>query len=336
MKNQLTLLVLGLAALVLATDTCFAQPAQPTKPVPPARPVPPVKPAPPVPPDAVESQLAASEAALEKAKMSFKFAEANWGKTFGRLDLGSRTLVIPRDSDDTKDVAETEEDMNVMARILEKAVNKHEDRNAAAMGIAIHGPSAAPQNLYIEGYGALFLLSVNYPLVAPPPEKKEDAESKAETSTEWETTHRELYRPPGSDWDLNGPFAKGVSGPPAEEYDPDKVEALKKNLLSALKNGAHIRALKPDEFITVVVTSRAAPGPKAVSRRATETHSQPAAKAPSGSKTIPSRTLRTPAQMPGTKLIIRAKKADIEAFQEQKIDLEDFRKKVNLMMLEGQ
>ena len=48
------------------------------------------------------------------------------------------------------------------------------------------------------------------------------------------------------------------------------------------------------------------------------------------------RALRMPAETPGTKLILRAKKTDIEAFQEGKIDLDEFRKKVNLMVLEGQ
>ena len=43
-----------------------------------------------------------------------------------------------------------------------------------------------------------------------------------------------------------------------------------------------------------------------------------------------------PAETPSTKLILRAKKTDIEAFQEGKTNLDDFRKKVNLMVLEGQ
>src|SRR5438067_13785729 len=110
------------------------------------------------------------------------------------------------------------------------------------MGIVIHGPfetHQASQNLYIEGYGALFFLNVNYPLVAPPQEKKEDAEPKEQTSSEWENARRELYRTPGAEWDLNGPFAKTLSGPPAEEYDADKVEALKRNLIGSLKNAAH-------------------------------------------------------------------------------------------------
>src|SRR5437868_11078027 len=104
MKNQRTLLLLGLAALLLGASHGLAQPPQPAKPLPPTQPVPPAKPAPRVPPDSVESQLLASQANVEKAKTAFASADANLGKTFARLDLGSRSLVIPRDGEDTKDL----------------------------------------------------------------------------------------------------------------------------------------------------------------------------------------------------------------------------------------
>jgi hypothetical protein len=273
--------------------------------------------------------------------MSYALADADWGKTFGRVELGSRTLVIPKDNVDTKDLAETEEDLNVMARILEKTASTRGERGAQAMGIFIHGPFSAQsgaQNLYIEGYGALFFLNVNYPLVAPPSENKEDTESKEQTSSEWEDTRRELFHPPGSEPDLNGPFAKSVPGTPAEKYDPDKVEALKKNLISGLKNAAHIRALKSDESVTVVVTTHGGlAGSKTIGRVSVEAYSssQSGTKKSSSTKTIPGRRVRVPAEGSGTKLILRAKKSDIEAFQENKMDLDEFRKKVSVMMVEG-
>src|SRR6266487_2647099 len=130
MKNQRTLLLLGWAALVLGVSTGLAQPPQPAKAVPPAQPVPPTKPAPRVPPDSVESQLLASQANMEKANMAFAFADANWGKTFGLAESASGTLVIPSEDQDSKNLADTEEDLNVMAHILEKAASHREERNA--------------------------------------------------------------------------------------------------------------------------------------------------------------------------------------------------------------
>jgi len=333
MKNPRTLLVLSLAGLFLATANGGAEPPEPVKPAPP---LPPVKPAArPIAPDSVEGQLAAAGAALDKAKFSFALADSDFNRAFVRFDGGSRSLIIPKDNEDSKDLADTDEDLKVMARILEKAANPQDDRNAQAMGIFVHPFSQAQQNLYIEGYGALFFLSINYPLVAPPSENKEDRESKEQPRSEWQETHDELFRPHGSEPD---PFGKNMPGPPAEKYDPEKVETLKKNLLSALKNASNIRALKADESVTIVVTSHAGPpGPKMASRVTVEGQgggggSQSSAK--KSSRTIPSRTLRTPGGA-GTKLIIRAKKSDINAFQDNKMDLDDFRKKVSLFTVEG-
>ena len=254
--------------------------------------------------------------------------------------------MIPKDASDPKSLADTEEDMNVMAHILEKAASPREERSAQAMGIFIHGPfsgpAAAPQNLYIEGYGALFFLSVNYPLVAPPTPKKQEPEPKEETSSEWEDARRELYRPPETRWDFNASGVMALPRTPAEEYDAGKVETLKKDLISALKNAAHIRKLKSDESVTVVVTGR---GP-AAQMKVVSSHnpgsepkpfpkeSKPVPKAATGSRTIPARALRTPSEAPGTKLILRAKKSDIESFQKDKLNFDDFRKKVTLMLLE--
>ena len=53
------------------------------------------------------------------------------------------------------------------------------------------GPSGTPRNLYIEGHGALFFLSVNYPLVAPAA-KSADNEAKDAPDNEWEEARREL------------------------------------------------------------------------------------------------------------------------------------------------
>src|SRR6185436_13403292 len=47
-------------------------------------------------------------------------------------------------------------------------------------------------------------------------------------------------------------IAGGVGTPP-EDFDEDKVNDLKDALLGALKNASHLRMVKPEEYITVVV-----------------------------------------------------------------------------------
>src|SRR5438093_28269 len=132
MKNKFTFLCLLLATLLLATSNCVAQPPQPPKPASPGRP--PVAPAPALAPEprralSQEEDLVADEAALAKANASLVKAEAKLGPIFGLPDGVGRSLVIPKDSEDPKTIADTEEDLNVMARILEKAASTRDERN---------------------------------------------------------------------------------------------------------------------------------------------------------------------------------------------------------------
>jgi len=189
--------------------------------------------------------------------------------------------------------------------------------------------SAAPRILYLDGYGALFFLNVNFPLL-PPPTKKEDTQPKEETSTEWEDARRELFQPSSFSSDLPrlftvdqgaNAFAFSTGGQP-EEYDADKVEELKKSLITSLKNAVHIRKLKGDETVTIVVTGR---GP------VTEMKSNLRRTSGTRSPNVWTTTRSTSGDSKGTKLIVRAKKSDIEAFQKDKTSLDDFRKKVTVM-----
>jgi len=237
----------------------------------------------------------------------------------------SRALVIPKEAGDAKEFADLEEDMNVMARILEKAASGRDDKHPHAMGIAIQngfGSASVPKNLYIEGHGALFFLNVNYPLLAPAT-KSSDAEPKEKTSTEWEEARRELYQPRGSGF---FEFKTANFGGPAEEYDADKVEDLKRDVTDALKNAAHIRNLKSDEMITVVVSGRGS-GAQAKAMRRTGG----GAGSGSNGRTVYAVGKSSGGDGRGTKLIIRARKSDIDAFQKDKLNAEDFRKKVTLI-----
>jgi hypothetical protein len=82
----------------------------------------------------------------------------------------------------------------------------------------------------------------------------------------------------------------------AEKYDEAKVESLKQKLIRTLKHSANIRSLKPDEQLIVTAC-----GPQLTSGRAKV-------------------------------LSIRAKKSDIDAFAKDKVDLNQFRKKVQILV----
>ena len=109
---------------------------------------------------------------------------------------------------------------------------------------------------------------------------------------------------------------------PREEYTPEKVEDLKKNLLIALKNAAHIRNLKSDETVTVVVTGRAAaPEPKANPKKISD-------RTPPGADGAPHPGVES---KPG-RLLVRARKSDAEAFLKDKLNLDEFRKKATVFI----
>src|SRR5438477_7624801 len=92
---------------------------------------------------------------------------------------GNRPLVVRFSNMDAKTQAGLEEDLAVMAHIFNKAMDDLPDgppRPVTAMGIDVFfAPGSSPiRSLYLEGYGALFLLNVNFPLVAPVSKSEEE------------------------------------------------------------------------------------------------------------------------------------------------------------------
>jgi hypothetical protein len=342
-----------IASLAFACANGLAQ--NPTTPRPqPATPVPPTAPravAQPAQPEAEaesaadaalaaqDEALAAQDEALRAQDEALENVNKNLnliGARSGRATSSTRSLVIPKDPPDAKNLTETEEDMSVMARILEKAGNskrQKSERSASVGAWSLSGSSATAKNLYIDGFGALFFLNVNYPLLAPAT-KEQPAESKRDTDSEWEIAHNELYRPQssGSDFNFNfTPFDSGsyafTTGGPAEEYDEDKVTQLKENLTAALKNASHIRRLKGDDTVTVIVSGRnPGSGAKVTARRSHNGSSS------SSSASSWSSTSRSGSQAPAARLIIRAKRSDIESLQKDKLSVDDFRKKVTMFI----
>lgn len=259
----------------------------------------------------------------------------------------SRALIIPREATDARSLTEVEEDLNVMAHILDKAASD-DSKSARAMGIAVFSRGAgSSQNLFIEGYGAVLFLNVNFPL-RPAPAKDTDTEKKEKPNSEWETARREMAQPAGAGGaDAFVAFADNLerdfvwSGGPAAAYDADRVEELKRDLIAALKNAAHIRKLKSDETVTVVVTG-ASPGSGKSGKSGTgggygASGVGPATIDPATGLPAPRGTGFAVAMAGGepsapARMVLRARKADAEAFESGKLSLDDFKKKVTVMV----
>jgi hypothetical protein len=96
--------------------------------------------------------------------------------------------------------------------------------------------------IYIEGYGALFLMRANIPLTAPQQSVKPKEKPSEPIDKVWRQTESELY---GS---------KNVqTDQPGKGYDTNMVEEFKTNIVKTLKHAANIKCLKSDELVIVTV-----------------------------------------------------------------------------------
>jgi len=235
---------------------------------------------------------------------------------------GGTLVVRSTETDPKEQAANLEEDLAIMSRVLSKAVAEKasdEQGGPRVMGISVFlGPGAVSfRNLYLEGYGALLTLNVNFPLLAPPAKSGEQKE-KPSADSAWQEARQELFgQSPGA----------GTSPQVGEEYSEEKVSRLKDALLDALKDATNIRNLKPDDSITVCVFG--APlleqRVKAKTTGATASAATPAL----GDLTVYGRLFRA---MPAgrTMMTIRVKKSDVDAFAKGKLNLDEFRKKASI------
>jgi len=168
--------------------------------------------------------------------------------SFRSPERSRAALVVRSSQTESADLAAMQEDLNIMGHILEKAVHHtDQDESHQAMGIQVFsaGSSGSPKFLQIEGYGALFMLNVNFPLLGPPA-KPAPEKAKAPTNSSWDEAKRELY---------GHTDGEGDQPPAHEEFDYKRVEKLESSVLEALKNAANMRHLPDGEGVTVVVTS---------------------------------------------------------------------------------
>jgi hypothetical protein len=240
-----------------------------------------------------------------------------------------RTLVVKTSNPDAAAIADAEEDLSVMALILRKATgDARGDDKRMALGIEIDstvfGSSSGARNIYVEGYGALFLLGVRFPLIAPP-EKAEETAAKDEPGSDWAEAREEYLRGERNTFEVQlervwaGVNQLRGDRLASEEYDADKVEDLKTGLLEALKNATHIRVLKPDEFVTVVIQgAEAARVDRTASRAGGNVNVKVTSSKRGGSKTGE------------TVMTIRVKKSDVDAFAKGSLDLAGFKKKSSI------
>lgn len=267
-------------------------------------------------------------------------------------------VVVQFSSADETTVRDLSEDLDVMTHILDQSLAEGADeapQQRMGINLLFSGSQRLVRALYLEDFGALFMVKVNFPLQGAAEQKPKEP-SKGDN--DWERARREVL---------------GISDPSRAHdlvesqiaYDPKRVEDLKSFLVRALKNASNIRHLKADEAVTISVF-----GSPSLSAGARESGSDAPAPRTSSSKRVEVRRGGGEAQVEsqlqagekqlhaaqraladvtrafggitanssygqGTVLTVRVKKSDVDAFSKGDLDEDAFTKKVGFNAYTG-
>lgn len=248
-------------------------------------------------------------------------------------------LVIPNQEIKTEELLTINEDMNVMSRIFGNELNQTRlastQRNWMftgenwASGFFGRG-SSTPQGMYLQGYGALFAMKVDFPLSAGPEvqEQEEQETEKEDVDQIWQQTRQQIYEPQETSRRRRGAERDQV------KYDPEKVENFKTILIKALKHAANIRALKTDESVILSITGRGVSDGIIRILELPGTGQTMVIKESGGKKVTRVYTGGLPDEVglsSPTVLVMRAKKSDIDTFAKGDLDFEQFRQRVVIL-----
>lgn len=280
-------------------------------------------PTPPQPAEVERVEIAVKEA-QEQAKAVQKHMEdlrLNLRMSLPQSGAGT-VLVIPTSEMKAEDLVTIVEDMTVMSRIIDRQLGQEQSHRQWFTRDFLWQNRGMADNMYLQGYGTLFLKKVDFPLSPGPMVREEEKETTKEEDVDpvWDETRKEIYEP--QEQRRRRPERE------EEKYDAEKVENLKTNLIKSLKHATNIRNLRPDESVILTVTGSgdssktlgiAIPGTGQVFVR------QKGAK----SIGVVTPTLPTGLEISSpTVLIIRAKKSDIDSFAKGDLDLDRFRERV--------
>jgi hypothetical protein len=234
-------------------------------------------------------------------------------------------LVVPGPDPKPENLASVTEDLMVMCRIFDKALYpaaratrasayvRQGDR--ALLGRLFAEQAGRTQGLYLDGYGAVFFVQVDFPLVAPA-QQKQEPQPQEPADRVWSQTVGEIRgQQEPRDADQVGPA-----------YDAQKVENLKANLIRTLRHAANLR-VRPQDQITVVVGSENQASTGTVHQRLQYLYQGSLGRR---AFVAPSNAGRTdyPSRDPAATFVLRAGKSDLDALAAGKMTAEQFDAKV--------
>ncbi len=270
-------------------------------------------------------------------------------------------LVIP--SSKTMDAKEYQiaiENMKTMALILKK--KQEMDATEVAYGMFqasesriynLVGSADDVQAIYLQGYGALFLMNVDYPLLAPT-EKKVEPKKKAGDDV-WEKARQEIKGGKQGVYNISSArYLLSTNKKSAQEYNEEKVEKLKQALLDSLRHASNMGHVDDSEWITIHVTGTDQPVIEIISdiKSDSEVEYMVFGATVTGdvnfdttddqtftvTKTVPQKdkletiTLDTQKTSEPTYMLIQAQKRDIDRLADDRMSFEDFIEEVTVLI----
>ena len=163
--------------------------------------------------------------------------------------VGSRkVLVVPAEQVNPKELAEITEDMQVMSYILDERFKETRRIQGVFMdfGDFFGRDNRQTEATYIQGYGVLFAMEVNFSFSVPPkPQAQQAPELNEQVDSTWQRARQQVFSPGAAQG------AEGSGSP--DEYNSQMVEELKRDLITTLKHAGNIRGLQPDEWVILTV-----------------------------------------------------------------------------------
>ena len=238
------------------------------------------------------------------------------------LRTGRKVFVIPATEIKTEDHLAIERDMHVMSLIFDRALRKPQMIGGVFTVLEdfFGRDSHLTEAIYLDGYGALFFMEVNFALLGPSKsqEEKKPKEDEEHVDQIWKRAEQELYSPQALNINRRASSAR--------EYDPEKVENLKNTLITVLKHAANIQALKSDELVILTIFGRASQSGRTIGRSSRSTRgrgiSRMGTTRTAGAKTSSFST---------TVVTIRTKKSDIDAFSKGELDFDQFHERTQII-----
>jgi len=161
---------------------------------------------------------------------------------------GRKVLVIPATDVKVEDLVEITQDLQVMSHIFDEKFKEPSTIKGmfTDFGDFFGRDSRETEAIYIQGYGTLFLMEVNFTFTPPPKSQEQKDEEVAEqVDPTWQRAKQKIFSPKGT--------MPGVGGLAEQESGLVEVEELKTELIKTLKHATNIRNLKPDEWIILTV-----------------------------------------------------------------------------------